>query len=118
MTNYQRVIPRDLFNEGNLLKCLGRVYINLEKLAMESALKHDGEAFEISQDQDSGALIVLNVTLRLGKEEYTFYRPLNSRYAWPLKLRLSDDEEIDVFNEDSGEFSTDMLRTLAPEVTQ
>lgn len=25
---YRRVIPRDLFNEADLLKCLGRLYID------------------------------------------------------------------------------------------
>ena len=27
---YRRVIPRDLFNEGNLLKCLGKLYVQAE----------------------------------------------------------------------------------------
>ncbi len=27
---YARVIPRDLFNEANLLKCFGNLYLRLE----------------------------------------------------------------------------------------
>lgn len=109
--SYQRVTPRDLFNEGNLLKCLGRVYINLEGLGRESTLEHDGEAFDIHQDEDGG-LYVSNVVLRINEFVGVFSRPLNSRRAWPLYLTVEDGErEIQVF-EESGEFTADMLAFL------
>ncbi len=56
---YLRVIPRDLFNEGNLLKCLGRIYINLESLPGISAeLVETGGPFHIEQNEDDGSIYV------------------------------------------------------------
>lgn len=31
MARYIRVVPRDLFNEGDLLKCYGRLWILLDE---------------------------------------------------------------------------------------
>lgn len=106
--SYTRVIPRDLFNESSLLKCYGRIYINLEFANSHDAeLLHDGSAFEVEQDDDSGAISITNVSLRVRGAAYALYRPLNSRETWPLYL-LNGDTEIEVFNGD-GSFSADML---------
>ncbi|WP_434716076.1 hypothetical protein [Paraburkholderia sp. A3RO-2L] len=111
--SYSRVIPRDLFNEANLLKCYGRLYINLETAdAPAVKLEHDGAAFDVQQDESSGAIFVANVKLKVRGVARRLYRPLNSREAWPLYLALDDDSEIEVFNED-GSFSGEMLEFLA-----
>lgn len=114
---YLRVIPRDLFNEANLLKCLGKLYLCLETLNPEGVtLEHDGEAFEIDQSEDSGGLFVRNVTLIVRGEEVHLWRPLNSRHAWPLYLTLDlDDEEYSVFDDD-GNLSIEMLKFLTTAV--
>ncbi|MBU9199912.1 hypothetical protein KTD31_00665 [Burkholderia multivorans] len=110
--SYSRVIPRDLFNEANLLKCYGRLYLNLEKAGAPAVeLVHDGEAFDVQQDDSSGAIFVANVKLKVRGVACKMYRPLNSREAWPLYLALDDDSEIEVFNED-GDFSVEMLEFL------
>lgn len=80
--SYNRVIPRDLFNEANLLKCYGALEISLEPYGY--ALEHDGEGFLIIQDETSGALSVENLWLTVRGCDYRFTRPLNSREAWPL----------------------------------
>lgn len=105
---YMRVIPRDLFNEANLLKCLGRIYINLENLCdCKVTLESDGRAFQIDQSQSSGAINCANVKLSNGID---FFRPLNSRDPWPLYANLPDDE-CAVFNDD-GTFTAEFLRLL------
>ena len=44
---YNRVIPRDLFNEANLLKCMGQLYLCLEAANLKYVyLEHDGDAFQ------------------------------------------------------------------------
>lgn len=93
--SYFRVIPRDLFNEGNLLKCYGRLWINLENMALEHLLQHtDAEAgFNVMQD-DSGFTYLSNVKL----DDFILYRPVNSREPWPL-YALYNDEEYSVFDE-------------------
>lgn len=109
--SYMRVIPRDLFNEGNLLKCYGRVYINLETLNVgDVTLEHDGEAFDIVQCPDDGSLHVDNVRLVVRGVAFRMFRPLNSREAWPLYV-LDGDDECEVFN-DNGGFSAEFREFL------
>lgn len=108
--SYFRVIPRDLFNEGNLLKCLGRLYLNLETLNFPSVeLEHDGEPFQIEQSED-GSLFVLNVQLCVKDRVYLPWRPLNSREAWPLYV-THEEQDIAVFDQD-GTFTQEMLNFL------
>lgn len=108
---YYRVIPRDLFNEANLLKCMGRLYINLEQEGLEGCELVQGEGceqgFDIGQDEDTGALFVSNVTLEAHGIPQRLIRPLNAREAYPLLLVTEDDDEIPVFNED-GSFSEEL----------
>ncbi|WP_247537479.1 hypothetical protein [Ralstonia pseudosolanacearum] len=109
--SYLRVIPRDLFNEANLLKCYGRLYINLENLnAPDVSIEHDGEAFDVYQCQDDGSTTLCNVTLCVRGNPCTLLRPLNSRDAWPLYARTAD-SEVPVFD-DSGDFTADMVDLL------
>ncbi len=100
---YRRVIPRDLFNEADLLKCYGRLAILLDELPKNAAIMHHlGGAFEPVQDQSDGSL-----TLYPSIEFYIahrggcrLHRPLNSREPWPLYATLLDgkSEEIAVFS--------------------
>lgn len=110
--SYRRTIPRDLFNEANLLKCLGRIYINLETADLPGAeLVHDGGAFDVQQDI-SGELSVSNVVLQIGNETCRFFRPLNSREAWPLCFLDEEGETVLVFDE-QGAFSDEFLDHVA-----
>jgi hypothetical protein len=110
--SYRREIPRDLFNEASLLKCYGRIYINLETANLPHVeLVHDGAAFDIQQDFGSGNLYVANVQLKVNGKACRLSRPLNSRETWPLYLVDDNDDEIDVFAED-GSFSSEMLAFL------
>jgi hypothetical protein len=110
--SYIRVIPRDLFNEASLLKCFGQIFINLETAELRNVeLAHDGAAFEVQQDNDSGSTSVSNVMLMVRGKPCRLYRPLNSREAWPLYLLEDNDEEIAVFD-DEGSFSREMKEFL------
>ena len=109
---YLRVIPRDLFNEANLLKCYGRIYLNLETANNpEAELEHDGDAFVVEQNENSGGIYVSNVTLKVRGRAYRLERPLNSRASWPLFLIDENDEEVAVFNED-GSFTKEFADFL------
>lgn len=105
--DYTRVIPRDLFNEGDLLKCWGKLWIALDKLNDgRVVVDHDGEAFRIVQDETDGSLAVENLRLCAHGRVREVRRPLNSRDPWPLRLTV-DDEDVQIFTADgalSGEF--------------
>lgn len=111
--SYIREIPRDLFNEANLLKCYGRIYINLETAdapGVELVYDDGDRAFEVEQDI-CGDLTITNVKLMVRGVECKLYRPLNSREEWPLNMRDADYVETPVFDAD-GSFSAEMLEFL------
>jgi hypothetical protein len=92
---YLRVIPRDLFNEANLLKCLGLLTLALEQHQghwASFAIQDDSVShFEIGQDPSDGSIEVTNMPFMIGGFRYRLYRPLNSRMDFPLYcLRMGD----------------------------
>lgn len=99
--SYDRVIPRDLFNEANLLKCYGKLYIELEKLGLEHILLHHNkeQLFNVCQDE-SGCLSINDIYIK----DIELFRPLNSREEWPL-YAMYKDIEYEVFT-DEGTFTT------------
>ena len=112
--SYVRVIPRDLFNEANLLKCYGQLYLQLEFHNIpEVELDHNHCAFRVTQDPSDGAIYIANVLLRRRGAICSLFRPLNSRESWPLYVHHGE-EEIAVFNQD-GTFTAEMLAFLKGE---
>lgn len=109
---YKRVIPRDLFNEASLLKCMGRLWILTERFNSVEWSQGDG-AFNIDQCPYDGSISVLNVSMRINGAHCSLRRPLNSRDPWPLWAALanSDDDEWPVFTDD-GELSPEMLEAI------
>lgn len=120
--SYTRVIPRDLFNEAKLLKCLGQLAliahdgVDSARTAFPRsvAIEHDGEAFEIEQDQDSGELYCSTIRVVIGprKQEIRLVSAYNSRSPFPLLASCGDSDQVDVFNAD-GTLSESFLRLVA-----
>lgn len=110
---YTRVIPRDLFNEANLLKCLGRLWIAFEGTSLPVCLEgpKPGATFRIEQDQSDGSIFVENVRLLVQGEFWPLYRPLNSRDTWPLWTETPDGETLEVFT-NGGELSEEFREAL------
>lgn len=112
--SYIRVIPRDLFNEANLLKCMGQVALIIDNFNNffpdVKLLPETVDHFHIVQDASDGSIAVDNVQLHVRGKPYRLWRPLNSRRPWPLYLR-DGDMEIDVFQED-GTLTPEMSRFL------
>jgi hypothetical protein len=120
VAEYSRVIPRDLFNEAKLLKCLGQL----------SLLAHDGrdasgsripaglsvhflsegdEPFHILQREADGGLVCSNIRVLAGGTEFQFYSIYNSRSPYPLVCVDGRGEEIEVFRDDGSLTSEFML---------
>ncbi len=113
-SSYQRVIPRDLFNEANLLKCYGQIYLNLEKMNVDAQLKHSGDAFQIVQDGGDGSLSIANIAFMVRGEQLNIQRPMNSRRSFHLIIVTDDWEEMEMF-EENGAFTPDMIALLEGE---
>lgn len=127
--SYHRVIPRDLFNEANLLKLYGHLYICLENAGPHKALfgQDDVESFDIIQRGSDGALLIENLLLTVsdnhdkgyladheGDAEYRLFRPLNTRAPWALyadKVGDPDFEEVAVYDED-GKLTPEFLALI------
>lgn len=107
-TDYIRVIPRDLFNEGKLLKCMGRLCLLIHD-RQTPALMSVGEIEEpfIIGLMDEGSLTITNLEIKIKKKEFLFKTTYNSKSSYPLYV---EHEYVDylVFNED-GHFSDDFI---------
>ena len=111
--SYIRVIPRDLFNEANLLKCLGRFWIETERFQPEPvSIEHDGAPFEFEQSEDDGSLSVANIEVKIGGQPCRLWRPLNSRRQWPLYLDSDNGlSGVEVFDA-NGKLSAELLAII------
>jgi hypothetical protein len=100
--SYKRVIPRDLFNEAKLLKCLGQLSLIIHDgvgVPRGLSLEHENpeEGFRIEQDDSTGAIYCSNLECFFGGRLIGLRSPLNSKEAYPLQFVLEDDEGS-VFN--------------------
>lgn len=104
--SYQRVIPRDLFNESKLLKCLGQLSLLIhdgQTSRWQLRFEHDGDQFAIELDGMNGGLVCTNVMLYLGSHEIGLYSRYNSKAPFPLCFYdESDGTDGDVFNDDGS----------------
>jgi len=119
--SYVRTIPRDLFNEANLLKCYGQLWLKLEGLRCAAELDEDelrADGFRIVQSPSDGALTIANLPFRVAGEQLRLWRPLNSREPWPLWCDNPEggdgDEEVEVFTAE-GELTPAFLRLIGAE---
>lgn len=116
--SYQRVIPRDLFNEAKLLKCLGQLSLLVENGVLQSLrveLDEVYDGFDVEQDENDGSIYCpgIDVVFGDGVEIYV-YSPLNSRSSYPLQFSCRG-ESGDVFDDDGSTSTmfTNLLERLA-----
>ena len=115
MSNYIRVIPRDLFNEAKLLKCMGMLTLaadNTPELVVEMTDDSSSDGWDIRQNSDDGSITVHNLTVIFNRVPLNFWTPLNSKAAHPLWAQPFDDpdaEAVEVFTTE-GKLSADFKR--------
>lgn len=115
---YARVIPRDLFNEASLLKCLGHLWLKTEGYQGQSPrpvlILHTGNEWFIRQDPSDGSIRSGAISVIIRGRTYDHYRPLNSREPWPLWLTLRNDPDADHFRAftDDGDLTTEFLALI------
>lgn len=112
--NYKRVVPRDLFNEAKLLKCLGKLALIELDYKTPFKIVYDGKPFVICQNPDDGSIYCENFNVYLDDEHIHLYTPLNSKDNWPLEA-IYKNETYYMFDE-SGKmhvnFGNDQLIEL------
>ena len=106
--SYERVLPRDLFNESKLLKCLGllcmRIHDEMCNWTVEHRTDEYNQGFEICRDDSDGSIYVQNLYFKTkGGVFVPVSTPLNSKLDWPLQFQwLSVDYPLFT---DRGEFT-------------
>lgn len=104
---YPRVIPRDLFNEAKLLKCVGRLVLLIHDGELKQmSFEHDGEPFEIVQDDSDGSLSIVNIKFFLENEPIDVYTRYNSKDSYPILYRHKDVERY-IFDDNGKCFFAD-----------
>lgn len=110
METYLRVIPRDLFNESKLLKCIGRLVLLIhEGNSNGIEFGHNGEPFIIHL-QDDGSLFISNIHFSIGDSYLFFKTTYNSKANYPLFCEY-DNCDILVFDE-SGNYEPEFIELL------
>lgn len=106
--NYNRVLPRDLFNEAKLLKNLGRLILDVEDhMDPVSCLlisRITTKNFIIRQDQSDGSIYELTTYFRhqTTGAKFHFSTGLNCRYRWGLIATDSSGDTAFVFKDPDG----------------
>lgn len=105
---YIRVLPRDLFNEAKLSKCMGMLTLLIHDELAPNGLKfyYDGEPFQFSLLL-AGDLVIDNITIHINNQPLLFKTTYNSKSDYPFYLGY-DDCDYQVFDED-GSLSEDFL---------
>jgi hypothetical protein len=117
--SYARVLPRDLFNEAKLLKCLGRLTLLIHDADGATPLRFEHvdeeSGFIIEQDESSGDLFCRNLGFFVGDYELSLFSKYNSKEAYPLYFMEVDDSGF-IFDDD-GEFSIE-FKALVRHITE
>ena len=91
---YKRVIPRDLFNESKLLKCLGKITLLIhEKMIPGLNVNLEGEASGfIIQQGISGEIYCVNLQFFDDNGTAVYFETgLNSKENYPLVMNYGND---------------------------
>jgi hypothetical protein len=111
-TNYTRVIPRDLFNEAKLSKCMGRLCLLVHDhmtpvdITIDESKCEDG--FIIGQLTEDGSLTIVNLPVKIKNIPVVFKCAYNAKQdPFPL-LAYYNYCEYKVFDE-KGEWHEEFL---------
>ncbi len=114
MSHYKRVIPRDLFNEAKLLKCIGAFILEADGLAVLRKgieLPDEGEPFNVVQCPLTGALSISNYQFSFGGLQLDLFTEYNSKANYPLWAEIDQGEQFLVLDE-SGKITPELLAAL------
>lgn len=107
-TEYTRVIPRDLFNESKLLKCIGQLVLLIHDGNRPNGLDftHDDEPFDIRLMED-GHLRIANIKFKINGKFVLFKTVYNRKSNYPL-LCEHNYCEYEVFD-DAGKYTEEFI---------
>lgn len=115
--SYQRVVPRDFFNEGKLLKCMGILALaildNTVPKNINIEIDENGNSFEIILDEMWNILYVANYPITINGNGYLIGTNYNSKDPLPFVV-VYEDYEIEIFDS-TGSFSEEFIEVFSSE---
>ena len=114
---YNRVLPRDAFNESKLLKGIGRISLLIHDNVgfigkkLNCVLENESQGFKILMDEQDGSTYCSNFYLfdNNGTPIY-LSNPLNCKLPYPLQFEYKDTSDF-LFT-DEGELSPEFINLL------
>lgn len=108
MYRYRREIPRDLFNEAKLLKCLGQLaliahnrHYNGVPIPEGLRVEYVGDWFAIDQNPSSGGLFCKTIRVYVRGKKVNVESCYNSKSPYPLAFDCGGGIG-EVFNDDGS----------------
>lgn len=103
-SKYNRVLPRDLFNEAKLLKCIGHLIIMIQENREPASCKMSYSDLLIPDRFDvallpEGSLVIQNLGIAVNRKPYIFKTTYNSKANFPLFVQHKD-ADYRVFDEE------------------
>jgi hypothetical protein len=123
IVQYDRVLPRDAFNESKLLKCIGQLtlfILDWQETAIDITYEHKrnqvnkSNAFEIVLLEE-GSLMIVNLYFKIHGTPVIFKTQYNSKRVYPMFCEFGSCD-YPVFD-DRGQFDQefiDFCNTLKP----
>jgi len=107
---FRRVLPRDLFIESQLLKCLGKLVIHCdENAAAVAGMRYYSDdtthlvGFDVRQDSTSGMLIAASLYFGVNGQRMYFGVVYGTKKSkWPLELMDDALGYVEAFDEDGN----------------
>jgi hypothetical protein len=119
---YQRVLPRDAFNESKLLKCIGKLTLLIEDGLIpwlsyefdqnnyEDAIDERSTGFRIWKNDSDGSIFITNLGIYYRDKKLLNHRiPLNSKAPWPLFFTNRNYEDLEVFDDEGNLLITEEI---------
>lgn len=102
---YERVIPRDFFNEAKLLKCMGQLSLLIEDRALPEGVRikllvPSYTGFFIVQDPADAGLYIHNCSVFVNEKRVIMKSVYNSKAPYPLLCEYKNSAGVHVFNDD------------------
>lgn len=110
--NYNKVIPRDLFNEAKLLKCFGWLCMKIVDNQVPVQMDYEyntssGDSFKIGLCGPDNSLSIMNIPVIVLGTSIRFKTTYNSKGNFPL-FACYNNADYRVFNEE-GEWDEEFL---------
>ena len=105
---FVRVLPRDLFNDSKILKCIGQLCLHIEDCKEPYGIGYEYNELPFSIHQTfCGHLFIANIIFKVRNKPLLFKTVYNNKRPYPLLCEYNN-IEYTVFT-DKGEYEKEFI---------